>query len=114
MSYSFDIIGIAPVLQFFQHQQQVETHRDRSQAYLGSYCCTLDGFIEATEIVHRKPDWDWDAIVSKMVEFWLNQENNVRHWQQQFEAIEGSDNLVVARVVNYNSLRQEFETLFED
>ncbi|NMF82824.1 hypothetical protein [Nodosilinea sp. P-1105] len=114
MSYSFDIIGIAPVLQFFSHQQRVETSRDRSQAYLGSYCCTLDGFIEATEIVHHKPDWDWDAIVNKMVEFWLNQEDNVRHWKQQFASTEGSDHLVVARVVNYTSLRHEFEALFDD
>ena len=63
MSYSFDIVGISPVLQFFDHQQRVEKTPNRSRAYLGSYCCTLDAFIEATQIVHRKPDWDWDAIV---------------------------------------------------
>ncbi|HZG37933.1 MAG TPA: hypothetical protein VEZ50_04555 [Nodosilinea sp.] len=118
MSYSFDIIGIAPVLQFFTHQQQVEAKRDRSQAYLGSYCCTLDAFIEATEAVHRKPDWDWDAIVSTMVDFWLSQETDVRHWKQEFAAAQdanlGSQNLIVARVVNYDSLRHEFETLFDD
>jgi hypothetical protein len=114
MSYSFDIIGIAPVLQFFNHQQRVETTRDRSQAYLGSYCCTLDAFIAATEAVHRRPDWDWDAIVSTIVAFWLSQETDIRHWKQQFAAVQGSQNLIVARVVNYDSLRHEFETLFAD
>ncbi|HIK44724.1 MAG TPA: hypothetical protein IGR64_07510 [Leptolyngbyaceae cyanobacterium M65_K2018_010] len=113
MSYSFDIIGIAPVLQFFNHQQRVEAHPNRSQAYLGSYCCTLDAFIDATEVVHRKPDWDWDAIVNKIVEFWLNQEADVRHWKYQFESTQGEDNLIVARVVNYDRLRHEFEGLFE-
>jgi hypothetical protein len=113
MSYSFDIIGIAPMLQFFNHQQRVETHPNRSQAYLGSYCCTLDAFISATEAVHRRPDWDWDEIVGKIVEFWLNQEEDVRHWKQQFESAEGHDNLIVARVINYDRLRHEFEGLFD-
>jgi hypothetical protein len=51
--------------------------------------------ISATEAVHRKPDWDWDAIVGKIVEFWLHQRD------------------VVGRGVNYTCLRQEFEGLFE-
>jgi hypothetical protein len=119
MSYSFDIIGITPVLQFFNHQQRLETKRDRAQAYLGSYCCTLDAFIAATEAVHRKPDWDWDAIVSTIVDFWLSQEQDVRHWQQQFSALKDSQkqdshNLIVARVVNYDCLRSEFESLFDN
>jgi hypothetical protein len=113
MSYSFDIVGIAPVLHFFNHQQRVETSRDRSQAFLGSYCCTLDAFINATAAVHHRPDWDWDAIVNTIVNFWISQENDVRHWQQQFAATEGNQNLIVARVVNYDSLRHEFESLFE-
>ncbi|NJL47631.1 MAG: hypothetical protein HC929_09295 [Leptolyngbyaceae cyanobacterium SM2_5_2] len=113
MSYSFDIIGIAPMLQFFNHQQRVETHPNRSQAYLGSRCCTLDAFIRATEAVYRRPDWDWDAIASKIVEFWLHQEEDVRHWKQQFDLASGDDNLIVARVVNYNRLRHEFEGLFD-
>jgi hypothetical protein len=114
MSYSFDIIGIAPVLQFFQHQQRVETTHKRSQAFLGSYCCTLDAFIEATEAVHRKPDWDWDAIVGTIVAFWLSQDTDIRHWKQQLAIAQGDQNLIVARVVNYDSLRHEFETLFDD
>lgn len=113
MSYSFEIIGIAPVLQFFNQQQQLATQAQLSQAYLGSYCCTLDGFINAAEQVHPKPDWDWDAIVAKMVEFWLSREVDVRHWRAQFSLAEGGGHLIVARVVNYVSLRREFEQLFE-
>jgi hypothetical protein len=113
MSYSFDIIGVTPVLHFFNHQQRVEVDPCRSQAYLGSPVCTLDAFINATEVIYRRPDWDWDAIVNKMVEFWLNQEEDVRHWKQQFESANGHDNLIVARVVNYDCLRHEFEGLFE-
>lgn len=114
MSYNFDIIGISPVLQFFNHQQRLETHPNRSQAYLGSYSFTLDALIEATQSIHRRPNWDWDAIVGKMVEFWLSQEDDVRHWKSQFEAVQGGDNLIVARVINYDSLRHELETQFGD
>jgi hypothetical protein len=114
MSYSFDIIGVSPVLQFFNYQQREETHPDRSKAYLGTYCCTLDAFIEATEAIHRRPDWDWDAIVNTIVEFWLSQEANVRHWKHQWESAAGDSNLLVGRVVNYDRLRSEFETLFTD
>lgn len=113
MSYSFDIIGISPVLQFFDHQQREEKNPNRSKAYLGSYCCTLDGFIEATQVVHRKPDWDWNAIVNSMVAFWLSRENDIRHWQQELEKADGDNNLVVGRIVNYKSLRNEFESLFD-
>lgn len=108
------MLCIAPVLQFFQHQQRVETTRKRSQAFLGSYCCTLDAFIEATEAVHRKPDWDWDAIVGTIVAFWLSQDTDIRHWKQQLAIAQGDQNLIVARVVNYDSLRHEFETLLDD
>lgn len=113
MSYHFDIVGVAPVLHFFNHQQRVETTPKRSQAFLGSPVCTLDAFISATEVVHRKPDWDWDEIVGKIVEFWLHQEADVRRWKQEFELAEGKDNLLVGRVVNYTCLRQELEDLFE-
>jgi len=113
MSYSFDIIGIAPILQFFNQQQQLATQAQLSQTYLGSYWCTLDGFIKASEQVHPRPDWDWDAIVAKMVEFWLSREADVRHWRAQFSLTEAGGHLIVARVVNYASLRREFEQLFD-
>lgn len=112
MSYNFDIIGVSPVIQFFNHQQRAESSPRRSKAYLGSYVCTLDAFIEATDIVHQKPDWDWDAIVDKIVEFWLTQEDKVRHWSQALATAEDSS-LVVGRVANVESLRGEFETLFD-
>ncbi len=110
MSYTFDIINILPVLNFFDHQQTVEQTPHRSLAYLGSYDCTLDGFIQSTELVYQKPDWDWDAVVSAMIEFWLNQEERVRHWKQVFhQSDEG--HLIVARVANVNCLRREFEAM---
>jgi hypothetical protein len=56
MSYCFDIIGVTPVLDFFYYQQNLEQNPKRSKAYLGSYQCTLDGFIQATEMIPKKPN----------------------------------------------------------
>jgi hypothetical protein len=112
MNYSFDIVGVTPTLQFFNYQQKIEQTPKRSKAYLGSYCCTLDAFIEATNLVHHKPDWNWDEVVSSIVDFWLNQEDSIRHWKQELEQ-SGSDSLLVARVANLKSLRSELEHLFD-
>jgi hypothetical protein len=112
MSYTFDIIGVSPVWNFFKHQQQVESTRDRGCAYIGSYKCTLDSFIQATDWVHEKPDWDWDAVVKEMVGFWVAQGDVIRHWKQEFQQAE-ADSLIVARVANVMSLRHELEHIFQ-
>lgn len=112
MAYSFDIIGVSPVLNFFTYQQQVERNPHRARAYLGSYVCTLDGFIESTELVAEKPDWDWDDVVSSIVNFWLGHGDSIRHWQKEL-AQATDQSLIVARVANFEVLRDELEGLFD-
>lgn len=111
MSYTFEIVGVLPVWNFFTHQQRVESTPHRSRAYVGSYHCTLDSFIAATELVHQKPDWDWDAVVSQMVDFWVNHGDYVGHWRAEMEKAE-EESLIVGRVANFTTLRGELETLF--
>ena len=112
MSYAFELLGVFPVLQFFSQQQRLEQTPERSRAYLGSYDCTLDGFIHAMQLIHQKPLWNWDAVVSTMVDFWLNHDESIRHWRWELSKA-GSDNLVVAKITNINALRNEFEVLFD-
>lgn len=113
MNYSFDIIGVAPILQFFNHQQQVENTPKRSKAYLGSYWCTLDGFIESTKLVHQRPDWNWDEVVSSIVNFWLTHDDSIRHWKTELETAD-KDSLIVARVADFRFMRSELEQLFDN
>lgn len=113
MNYSFDIIGVSPILSFFNYQQQVEQSPQRSRTYVGSYKCTLDGFIQSTETTLRKPDWDWDQVVESMVQFWLQHENDIQHWQETLESVH-SESLVVGRIANFNAVRTELESLFDD
>ena len=111
MSYNFEIIGVTPVLTFFNYQQQVENDPQRSKAYIGSYLCTLDAFINSMEMIPQKPQWNWDEVTKTMIDFWLSHEDVVRQWQQELETVQ-DDNLIIARVANLESLRQEFEYLF--
>ena len=112
MSYSFDIVSVDSVWNFFQYQQKVEQSRDRSCAYVGSYECTLDGFIAATNLVHHKPDWDWDAVAAQIVNFWLKDSNGLSRWRQELAQAEETC-LIVGRVANFGLLRNELETLFD-
>lgn len=110
MSYTFDILGVAPVLEFFYYQQKVEQNPNRSKAYLSSYECTLDSFIEAIEIIPKKPDWNWDDVVNSIIQFWLKHENKIQQWKLDLDN-STQDKLVVARVANINLLKNELENL---
>jgi hypothetical protein len=110
MSYSFDIVGVTPILDFFYYQQQVEQNPNRSKAYLGSYQCTLDSFIKSTEMIPEKPDWNWDQVVESIVDFWLHQEETIQTWKQTLDNSH-HENLIIARVANVKWLRQEFQSL---
>ena len=112
MNYSFEIIGTTPLLTFFNYQQKLEQNTNRSKAYLGSYYCSLDGFLESVEIIPKKPDWNWDDVVSSIVNFWLQNEEKVRYWQQNFPSV-NPETVIVARVANIEALRLEFESLLD-
>jgi hypothetical protein len=113
MAYNFEIIGIMPPLTFFNHQQATETNPQRSKAYLGSYHCTLDAFIESTEMILQKPTWDWDKVIETTIDFWLKHEETVKHWKLQLDST-NCENLVVARITNFDLLRGELENLLKE
>ena len=111
MSYTFDLMGVAPVLTFFNYQQIVEQNPLRSTAYLGSAQCTLDALIRSTEMVEQKPPWDWDEVVTTIVNFWLKHPESVQHWKTELET-RGEKNLLIARVSNLKLLRSSLESLW--
>jgi hypothetical protein len=112
MSYNFDIVGVTPILSFFNYQQRHEQNPKRGKTYIGSYKCTLDAFIESTKIIHRQPNWNWDEVINTIINFWLKHEDKIQYWKQELTAL-GGDNIIVARVVNFDILRTELESLFE-
>jgi hypothetical protein len=110
MKYTFDMVGVSPVLSFFNYQQESQTS-DRGSQYLGSYQCTLDSFIRAIETdPFRRLEWNLDQVVDTVINFWLNNADQVNLWKRRLEDA-GSENLLVARVADFNSLKHEFESL---
>jgi len=42
MEYTFELVGVSPILSFFNHQQGIDPHIPRRGAeYLGAYRCDL-------------------------------------------------------------------------
>lgn len=112
MSYFFDIIGTTSVLNFFNYQQKIEQNKQRGSAYLGSYKCSLDSFIESVDNIPKKLDWDWDDVVGSIVDFWLKNEDKVLYWQNNFNSTD-LEMVIVARVGEIETLRCEFESLLD-
>lgn len=113
MEYTFEIIGISPVLYFFNHQIQNETdktYQKKRAAYLGSYHCTLDAFLESIESLPLRQQWNLDRVVDTVIQFWLNNGEQVGLWKRRL-ADASSENLVIGRVADLEALRSEFESL---
>jgi plasmid maintenance system antidote protein VapI len=113
MSYTFDILGVAPLLYFFHQQEEIiETNPQLGVEYLGCYKCTLDCFIESVEPVIPKRGWDFQQVVDTTIDFWMNHAETIGYWKARLEDA-GKDNLLVARIANMKGLQQAFESLLD-
>lgn len=113
MNYSFNIIGVSPLISFFNHQIDAQQEQKYSGAeYIGAYRCTLDAFLESIDTVPRKRGWDLDQAVDTVIHFWLNHGSQVKRWQARLDDA-GTESVVVGRLATMNSLRSEFESLLE-
>ncbi|GAB4217948.1 MAG: hypothetical protein OHK0012_24580 [Synechococcales cyanobacterium] len=111
MHYSFEILGVLPILQFFHYQTQVIPARHFLGAeYLGSSHCTLDAFLGSLESSVQKRGWDLDAVTNAVVEFWVHNQEGIGRWQRRLRDA-GHQSLVVARVSHPQGLQQEFDYL---
>jgi hypothetical protein len=111
MKYTFELLGISPVLDFFNHQQNfLQKSPTIGIEYLGSYQCTLDAFLESIETVPKKRDWEMDKVVDTVIQFWVNHSEPIRYWKARLDDA-GGDNLLVARVGDIKSLKMAFDSL---
>lgn len=110
MEYTFEILGISPVLYFFNQQHEfIQKTPQLSVKYLGTHKCTLDALIESVEILPDR-SWDLERVVDTVIDFWMNNSDSIRYWKAHLNDA-GSENLLVARVADIKSLRAEFESL---
>jgi plasmid maintenance system antidote protein VapI len=112
MKFAFDIIGVSPVLYFFNQQVQNGQNQQQPQGvkYLGSNACTLDAFIETAESVTPKMSWNTDEVVETVINFWINNSDSIRYWKSRLQDA-GKDNLIVSRLADIKALQSEFEFL---
>ncbi|MBD2740209.1 hypothetical protein [Coleofasciculus sp. FACHB-1120] len=110
MNYTFEILGVSPILYFFNHQQEIIQTAPQRAEYLGSPKCTLDAFLESVEMVPPKRGWNLEEILDTMVDFWLNNSDNIQYWNKRLKDA-GKENLLVARVADLKALRAEFDSL---
>lgn len=109
MNYSFEILGVSPILYFFNHQV---TQTQTGVEYLGTHKCTLDAFIESVEHVPANHGWDLEELVDAIIDFWINNPERIGHWRSRLTDA-GNENLLVARVGSLQSLRNELESLLK-
>jgi hypothetical protein len=111
MDYTFDLLGVSPILDFFNHQQALlQRGAPTGSAYVGAYECKLDTFLRSIEEISSYQPWNIDDVVDTVIHYWLSNEENVRHWQERLLDA-GKENLLVARVADFQALKAEFESL---
>ncbi len=111
MKYTFDLVGVSPVVYFFNHQQQKGHFAQRKGVeYLGSYNCTLDAFLKSVETIGYKYEWDLDQVVNTVVKYWMHNSESIQYWKYRLSDA-GKDNLLVARVADIKGLKAELESL---
>ncbi len=111
MAYTFEILGVSPVLHFFTCQQDILGQKPQTGVeYVGSYKCTLDALLESTETVAKSQGWHLDQVVDTVVNFWMTNVDSIRHWQRRLDDA-GEQNLLVSRLADFKSLQSEFEWL---
>ncbi len=111
MLYTFEIIGIAPILDFFCHQQKL-AQRHCGVEYIGTSSCTLDALLGSLEEVPLRRGWDWDRLANTVIRFWWDNPDLVELWRSRLRDA-GAGSLLISRVGPLQSLREEFEWLLQ-
>ncbi|HIK14328.1 MAG TPA: hypothetical protein IGS53_03365 [Leptolyngbyaceae cyanobacterium M33_DOE_097] len=114
MIYTFEILGVSPVLHFFNHQQSLLQNRPKTGVeYLGSFACTLDAVLKPVEEVSYRHGWEIDQAINAVIQFWLNNSDTIDYWKARLSDA-GSQSLLVSRFGSMRSLQTEFEFLLTD
>lgn len=113
MVYTFDLVGVSPILAFFYERQELNQKPAPGVEYLGNHKCTLDTFIESVQTVSPQRGWNVDQVVDTVIHFWMNNADSIQYWKTRLEDA-GQQNLLVARVADIKFLRNTFESLLEN
>ncbi len=109
--YTFDIVGVSPILSFFNQQQDIiQKNLSIGVEYVPTFECTLDALIHSVETVSSQHQWHLDEAVGTVVSFWVQNSDIIYHWKDRLQDA-GKDSLLVSRIADIHSLKSEFERL---
>ena len=109
--YTFDIVGVSPILSFFNQQQDIiQKNLSIGVEYVPTFECTLDALLHSVEIASSQHQWQLDEVVETVVNFWVRNSDVIYHWKDRLQDA-GADSLLVSRVADIHSLKSEFEQL---
>ena len=112
MQYTFELLGITPILDFFNHQQTLVSHPHFLRAeYLGVHQCTLDRVLKELQTVPPERNWDLEIVAQVVVNYWIGRAKTVRYWSDRLEDA-GCNSLLIARIADLHSLRHDLERTF--
>ncbi len=112
MNYTFELLGISPVIYLFRQQQlTMQEELDGELEYLGVRKCTLDTFVASVEKISVQKHWHPQLVINAVVDFWVNNPQAIQYWSNRLEDA-GLENLLLARVGRLEALRNTFESLF--
>lgn len=111
MDYTFEILGVSPLLYLFDLQQsQTESHEHLAIEYVGANRCTLDATLQAVEPTVSKRGWDWDSLRRTAIDAWMQKADSIRYWKHRLDDA-GQQDVLLVRVAESGDFRQVLETL---
>ncbi|GAB4339993.1 MAG: hypothetical protein Fur0042_00310 [Cyanophyceae cyanobacterium] len=111
MDYTFEILGVSPLLYLFDLQSsQPKGANDLAVEYVGARHCTLDAALRAVEPIAPKRGWDWERLRRTAVEAWMQKADSISYWKQRLEDA-GRDDVLLVRVAESRDLRLVLEGL---
>lgn len=111
MGFVFELLGVSPILDVFQHQ----TFRQHPQglAYLSAPEARLDPFLESARQVSPDRGWNVDQAVDSVIRYWLRNAEAVHHWQLRLLE-SGRECLLVARLGDEQAYRNDLNALLTE
>ncbi len=110
MNFDFQILCVVPVMVFWNFLEKLPQQQEAS-AYLATQECSLDAFLRSLAPLSQQRGWDNTQVSQSVIQFWLHNPDTIMLWKRRLQDA-GKDNLLVARLSNWQSFRRELQMLW--
>ncbi len=107
--YDFTVDSIQDMIEFFEWNRHMEGKKDRNVLYFAVCQWSLDGVWKSLEMIQNRPCWNWDAVRSHILTWFWFHSDEVYQIKQALSISVADQPIVVARIINIEGSRQQFE-----